>query len=157
MDKENQMISITLLIIAIVFNATLNEREGRSWVGLSIIIPTGLHLLLSPDLGPMQYFGSVALACLVTFALLEFLPDTPLTTSIQAIQIVGILINLLGYVMWFAVQEVWLYNAIIIFLVAVEWLRLMVRTTDDGEHAACNYMRNIRINAGGANMGVVIK
>lgn len=157
MDEETQMISITLLIIAIVFNATLNEREGRSWVGLAILIPTGAHLILSSDLGPLQYFGSVAAACLITFTLLEFLPDSPLTTSMQAIQIVGIGVNVLGYVMWFAVQEVWLYNAVIMALVAIEWIRLMVRTKDDGEHAASNFMRAISGNASSSYLGNAIK
>ena len=147
------MISLSLLIVAFLFNAIFNERDGRSYVCLAVLMPTAAHFILAGDLGGYQYYGSVGAMCCISFALLEFLPDSPLVTSIQSIQVAGILANGFGVVMYYAWQEPMVYNVIMMVLIIIEWTRLMLRTKADGEHGATNFMRDIRANADLDNLG----
>ncbi len=148
------MLSLSLLLVALLFNAVFNTRDGRSLVGLAVLVPTAAHFILASDLGGYQYYGSVGAMCCISFALLEFLEDSPLVTAIQSIQIAGILANGFGVVMYYAWQEPMLYNVIMTALIIIEWTRLMLRTRADGEHGANNFMRNIRLNADIHNLGV---
>ncbi len=148
------MTSLALLSIALLVNTLLPGREGRWLICLAALIPAGLHFVIADGLTDYEYYGTAACASLAVFAVLEYLPRSPLGVFIQITQVLAIAVHFIGYVMWYTYQEPLVYNVLVMGLIITEWFRLMVRTRADGEHWASNFMRGIRGNAHSSNSGV---
>ena len=147
------MISFVLLFIAIAFNWALKEREGRPLICLLALIPTAGHYIFCDDLPAIQYYATAGVAGSITIALLEFVPRCPLVLDIQRINWIFIAINFIGLGIWAAFWEPLIYDSLIMGLVIIEWLRLMIRTKDDGRYWANDFMRSIHSNVAVNGLG----
>lgn len=148
------MTSIVLLILALLFNLLMKGREGRPLVCLVVLIPVIAHVSFFSDVSSdnaFNYYGTAAAAGLVVFATLEFLPGTPLIAFMQLISITSIVVNIIGFAMWFFWLEPFWYNVMAKALMIIEFSRLMIRTRADGEYRAVTFMRSIRNDASGSN------
>ncbi len=151
------MTSSVLLIIAVALNVLFLVAKGHRWrilVCAVVFIPTAAHAIADPYLGDLEYYGFAVLGAMIVYSALEWFPRSPLVADIQILQILIMVCNLFGLALYQAGSEPLVYNVLLTSLAIIEWLRLMVRTKQDGEHWRCNFMRSIRTNAHSQRGGV---
>ena len=130
------MVSSVLLLIALVSN--LYQRIAyRVIICLVVIFTTGIHTYFFSSDVSFSYYGTAAIANLCVILFLSMISRSPLATSVQIINLAGIASNFLGYVMYEAGITPVFYNSAMLLLVAIEFLRLIVRTENDRDHDMC--------------------
>lgn len=133
-NKRPNMTSTFLLIAALIWNGLVYKKLGRSFICLAIIFMTSVHYYLFDSSVSFMYYGTAALACLITITVLEMMPKSPLVVDIQVINFAGILVNFIGYGMYEAYLSPYLYDSLMYCLFAVEVFRLFIRTKHDREY-----------------------
>jgi len=130
------MISLALLMFALFANLTIRDRSDCVRVTIICLIPLGIFQLVigfygKENLGEV-YFWLAALVSMFVVVTAQMFERSPLSTSIQVINLAATIIHLYGlhcfnYELGYA-----LYTPLIYIALIAEWLRLMIRTKKDG-------------------------
>ncbi|MBL4800211.1 MAG: hypothetical protein JKY50_22675 [Oleispira sp.] len=143
------MISLALLTFALFANLTIRDRGDAVRVTAICLVPLGMLQAVvlyygRENLGEV-YFWLAALVSMFVVVAIQMFERSPLSTSIQVINLVATLIHLYGlhcfnYELGYA-----LYSPLIYIALITEWLRLMRRTKKDGIFWSNHWLRH---NAG---------
>jgi len=129
-------IGAALLVCALVVNI-LHRSGYRVMICLIVILSTAVHTHFFYNDVSFSYYGTAAIANLCVILFLSLASKSPLATSIQIINLAGIIVSMVGYVMYETYQEAHAYNAMAFSLIIIEFLRLIVRTSNDRIHDVC--------------------
>lgn len=111
--------SITCLIYALVVVAFIQPTAPRLFAAVSFTAIIALHEFLLSDLDGLQYYGSAALFDLLIIILTSGINPVPkMVLSLHKICIASILVNLLGWVLWFFYFPPLVYDAAFVCLYA---------------------------------------
>lgn len=122
-----------LLSLALLANV-FYKNGYRVLISFIAIFVTIGHFIFFNDATSFSYYGTVAIACLMTILSISLFANSPLGTDIQLISLAGIFINMLGYYQYQAGLSPELYNELMTVLITVEFIRLMLRTNRDRIH-----------------------
>ena len=129
------MLSAGLLSVALLVNVFY--RSGyRVLVCFIVIFATMAHTVMFNASVDYSYFGTAAIANLVVILVASTFSNSPLSTDIQIINLAGIAVNMFGYYLYWSYSEPYLYDNIMVFLITIEFIRLMLRTNRDRIHDA---------------------
>lgn len=130
------MVSAIMLSVALIANVYYKVGY-RVLVCLVVILGTAVHTHFFYNEVSFSYYGTAAIANLSVILFLSMWTRSPLSTAIQIISVVGIGVNFIGYIMYEGGLSPVLYNAIMLVLMVVEFLRLIIRTKNDRFHDVC--------------------
>ncbi|MBL4632124.1 MAG: hypothetical protein JKY14_13595 [Paraglaciecola sp.] len=140
------MISLALLTFALFVNLTIRDRGDAARVTAICLIPLGMFQVVifyygRENIGEV-YFWLAALVSMFVVVTAQMFERSPLSTSIQVINLVAAMIHLYGlhcfnYDLGYA-----LYSPLIYIALIAEWLRLMIRTKKDGVFWSNHWLRN---------------
>lgn len=145
------MLSISLLILALVFNGLVFKKLDRFFVCLATLILTTAHYWLFDGAVSFMYYGTAALASLTTIAILQIMPRSPLTVHMQIIYLAFIAANYIGYGVFQSGSDPFWYNALVYCLVGVEFIRLIVVTDEDKKYG--HIARELHISGDASSSG----
>lgn len=127
------MVSVGLLSLALLANV-FYKNGYRVLISFIAIFVTVAHFIFFNDTTSFSYYGTVAIACLITILSISLFTSSPLGTDIQLISLIGIFVNMLGYYQYQAGLGPVLYDELMTILITVEFIRLMLRTDRDRIH-----------------------
>lgn len=103
--------AITYLFYALLIVAFIQPNAPRLFAAVSFVTITLLHEILLSDLDGLQYYGSAALFDLGIIIITSGINPVPkMVLSLHKICIASILVNLLGWVIWFFYFPPFLYD-----------------------------------------------
>ena len=129
------MLSAGLLSVALLVNAFYRSGYRVLLCFIVIFMAIGHYVLFSFDAGYV-YFGTAAIASLVAILASSTFSSSPLSIDIQILNLVAIGAHMFGYYLYWSYSEPYLYDNIMVFLITVEFIRLMLRTNRDRIHDA---------------------
>lgn len=146
------MLSVILVSLALVVAACrgLWQRTKASFV---ILVPAILHFSMLNDVGGEAYYLSAGLVSLFVIALLDNLESSPLVFDLMKINMAYIVVHALGYIMWYAYWEPFVYNALCYCLFVVEFYRLLKVTKLDARYGCKRNAGPVRTDGNHRNMG----
>lgn len=127
------MLSATLLFVALLVNA-FNRSGYRVLLCFIAIFVTVAHFITFNDAVSYNYYGTAAIASLVMILGASIFSNSPLSTDVQLINLAAIGVNMIGYYQYWAGIDPYFYNNAMVFLITVEFIRLMLRTNRDRIH-----------------------
>lgn len=130
------MIGLGLLMFALFVNLTAKDYGDRVRVTVTCLVPLALFELAVYSYG-REALGEVYfwLSCLVSMAVvvtLQMFKRSPLSTSIQSINLVATIIHVYGLYCYHEGLGYAYYTPLIFAALLLEWLRLLKRTDKDG-------------------------
>lgn len=127
MSLLSQVLMVALIVIALFQHDTRRFYAAFVFAGLTV-----LHDPLFGDLDGLAYYGSAALTDLLILTLLAGVYPVPkMVISLQFMSIVSVILNGIGYVMWFNWMVPTVYNSLfIVFYVC----SILVMLGKDGEN-----------------------
>jgi len=134
LDLSFSIISPVLLFVATLVTA-LKGQWHRVACAFSIILPTYVHYKYFDNADGWVYYGTAFSASAITLALLQLVKPnkqhSQLVVHLQVISICLMIINLLGYVMWYTYLPPQWYNAFVLAFALAEVVRLFLHTDGD--------------------------
>lgn len=129
-------VSPVLLTIAIILS-TVGQQWHRLLCGLCIIIPTLAHYHWFNESTGAVYYGSAMAFSSMGLALLQFVKPNKLRSQLvvhlQLASLAFVVINFIGYFMWYAYMSPMMYNWSCLVLAVIEAARLLIHTNGDKE------------------------
>lgn len=131
--------AITYLFYALLIVAFIQPNAPRFFAAVSFVTVTLSHELLLSDLDGLKYYGSAALFDLAIIILTSGINPVPkMVLSLHKICIASILVNLLGWVIWFFYFPPLIYD--LAFVVIYAW-------------ALYVFIKRDSLNVGGYSLG----
>lgn len=120
--------AITYLIYALIVVAFIQPNAPRLFAAVLFMAVITLHEFLLSDLDGLQYYGSAALFDLLIIILTSGINPVPkMVLSLHRICIASILVNLLGWVLWFFYFPPLVYDAAFACLYAWTLIIFIIR------------------------------
>ena len=148
------MLSAGLLTIALLVNVFYRSGYRVLLCFIAIFVAMGHGVIFGASID-YAYFGTAAIANLIIIFAASTFSNSPLSTDIQIINLAGIAVNMLGYYLYWSYSEPYLYDNIMVFLITIEFIRLMLRTNRDRIHDALednSSNDDVYSNAGSSSM-----
>ena len=148
------MLSAGLLSVALLVNAFHRSGYRVLLCFIVIFMAVGHYVLFSLADGYV-YFGTASIASLIAIFAASTFSSSPLSIDIQILNLVAIGAHMFGYYLYWSYSDPYLYDNIMVFLITIEFIRLMLRTNRDRIHDALeDNSRNddVYSNASGSGM-----
>lgn len=139
------MLSVILVAIALIVS-TVRDGSNRSLICILILLPSIAHYSFFNDSVNFEYYGTAAVVSVFIITALNYLPTTPLSADLQAINFMYIIAHFIGWVMYNAYLEPFWYNTLVLTIFVIEFLRLIVITKKDIRHGAFSRFDSIHFN-----------
>ena len=129
------MLSAGLLSVALSVNVFYRSGYRVLLCFIAIFVAMG-HGVFFDSAVDYSYYGTAAIGSLIVILGASMFSNSPLSTDIQIINMMAIGVNMFGYYLYWSYSEPYLYENIMVFLMTIEFIRLMLRTDRDRIHDA---------------------
>ncbi len=120
---------ITVLIWLIIVMAFFQPNAPRLFAAITFVGITALHELFFSNYEGLYYYGGAALFDLFIIILISGINPVPkMVLTLQKICIVSMLVNLLGWILWFLYYPPLIYNVSFIGIYIWVLITLIKRT-----------------------------
>ena len=130
------IVSPILLLIAVMLAVT-GQQWHRLLCTICVIVPTITHYYWFDSTTGAVYYGSAMAFSSMSIALLQFVKPnekhSELVVHLQIISLAFVIVNFIGYFIWYAYMSPIVYNWLCLLLAVIEAARLLIHTNGDKE------------------------
>jgi len=130
------IVSPILLLIAVMLSVA-GQQWHRLLCTICVIVPTIAHYYWFDSTTGAVYYGSAMAFSSMSIALLQFVKPnekrSQLVVHLQSISLAFVIVNFIGYFIWYAYMHPMMYNWMCLLLAVIEAARLLIHTDGDKE------------------------
>lgn len=150
------IVSPILLVMALVFSL-FSKQWHRFFCVVMIVMPTAIHYYFFNESTGAVYYGSAMAFSAMAIALLQLIKPnekpSQLVVHLQVISFLFLIVNFIGYFIWYAYMPPTWYNSLCLVLAVIEAARLIIHTDGDKQDGIDGRYYNWNFNATKRRMG----